>query len=176
MADQVRQPNASGDKLVVLLMDGQESLWKPGGVYLPEELAEVTEILDLLHALGYLREAAPLIHPNDSTAARTFVKDQARRMFHGGAAAWLKAISVEAQPTVGAAPSPRRGVFQIGSGGPDMRGMPVRQRCSSIVASCVAARAPLPQSGPQNMRENARTVRKEGRVSPSLPLSVTAAA
>jgi len=39
MADQVRQRNASADKLVVLLMDGQESLWKAGGVYLPEALA-----------------------------------------------------------------------------------------------------------------------------------------
>ena len=92
MAEQVRQRNASADKLVVLLMDGQESLWKAGGVYLPEALAEVTEILDLLHALGYLWEAAPLFHPNDSAAARTFVKAQARRMLHGEIAAVIHAL------------------------------------------------------------------------------------
>ena len=92
MAAQVRQRNPDASKKVVLLMDGQESLWKAGRVYLPEELAEVTEILDLLHALGYLWEAAPLFHPNDSDAARTFVKAQARRMLHGEIAAVIHAL------------------------------------------------------------------------------------
>jgi hypothetical protein len=92
MAAQVRQRNPDASKKVVLLMDGQESLWKAGRVYLPEELAEVTEILDLLHALGYLWEAAPLFHPNDSDAARTFVKAQARRMLHGEVAAVIHAL------------------------------------------------------------------------------------
>ncbi|MEJ2387162.1 MAG: hypothetical protein P8Y27_07560 [Chromatiaceae bacterium] len=40
------------------LMDGQDALWKAGWGYLPATLAEVTAILDLLHALGYLWEAA----------------------------------------------------------------------------------------------------------------------
>jgi hypothetical protein len=92
MAAQVRQRNPDGNKPVVLLMDGQDSLWKAGGVYLPDELAEVTEILDLLHALGYLWEAAFLFHPNASNAARTFVKDQARRMLHGDIAAVIHAL------------------------------------------------------------------------------------
>ena len=92
MATQVRQRNPDAGKKVVLLMDGQESLWKAGRVYLPEELAEITEILDLLHALGYLWEAAPLFHPNDSAAARTFVKDQARRMLHGEVAAVIHTL------------------------------------------------------------------------------------
>ena len=33
----------------------------------------MTEILDLLHALGYLWEAAFLFHPKDSDAARAFI-------------------------------------------------------------------------------------------------------
>jgi hypothetical protein len=92
MAAQVRQRNPNASKQVVLLMDGQECLWTAGRVYLPEELAEVTEILDLLHALGYLWEAAPLFHPNDSDAARTFVKDQARRLLHGEVAAVIHTL------------------------------------------------------------------------------------
>lgn len=92
MAAQVRQRNPDASKQVVLLMDGQECLWKAGRVYLPEELAEITEILDLLHALGYLWEAAPLFHPNDSDAARTFVKTQARRMLHGEVAAVIDTL------------------------------------------------------------------------------------
>ena len=92
LAEQVRQRNADANKPVVLLMDGQESLWKAGRAYLPEKLADVTEILDLLHALGYLWEAAPLFHPDDRDAARAFVKAQARRMLHGEIAAVIHAL------------------------------------------------------------------------------------
>jgi hypothetical protein len=92
MAEQTRRRNPDGNQPVVLLMDGQESLWKAGWDYLPEELAEVTEILDLLHALGYLWEAAHLFHPNGSEAARAFVKAQARRMLHGEIAAVIHSL------------------------------------------------------------------------------------
>jgi len=90
MAEQVRQRIAD-DMPAILLMDGQESLWKAGWAYLPKELAEVTEILDLLHALGYLWEAAALFYPNASDA-RAFVKEQARRMLDGKIAAVIHAL------------------------------------------------------------------------------------
>jgi len=92
MGEQVAQRNPEGTKQVILLMDGQDSLWTAGWVYLPEALAEVTEILDLLHALGYLWEAAHLFHPNGSDAARAFVKDQARRILHGEIAAVIRSL------------------------------------------------------------------------------------
>jgi hypothetical protein len=92
MAGQVTQRNPNGKKELVLLMDGQESLWNAGWAYLPEALAEVTEILDLLHALGYLWEAAHLFHPKGSDAARDFVKEQARRMLHGEIAAVIRSL------------------------------------------------------------------------------------
>jgi hypothetical protein len=92
MAEQVARRNPDGKKPVILLMDGQDSLWKAGWDYLPEELAEVTEILDLLHALGYLWEAAHLFHPKDSEAASDFVKAQARRILHGEIAAVIHSL------------------------------------------------------------------------------------
>jgi hypothetical protein len=92
MAEQVAQRNPAGKNPVVLLMDGQDSLWKAGWDYLPEELADVTEILDLLHALAYLWEAAHLFHPNGSGAARAFVKEQARRLLHGEVAAVIHSL------------------------------------------------------------------------------------
>ena len=92
MAEQVAQRNPDGMKRVILLMDGQDSLWRAGWAYLPETLADVTEILDLLHALGYLWEAAHLFHPKSSDAARDFVKAQARRILHGEIAAVLHAL------------------------------------------------------------------------------------
>jgi hypothetical protein len=69
MAEQAAQRNPAGKNPVVLLTDGQDSLWKAGWDYLPEELADVTEILDLLHALDYRWEAAHLFHPTGSNAA-----------------------------------------------------------------------------------------------------------
>ena len=92
MAAQVAQRNPAGMKQVVLLMDGQDSLWKAGWDYLPEGLAEVTEILDLLHALASLWEAAHLFHANASEAARAFVKAQARRILHGEVAAVINSL------------------------------------------------------------------------------------
>jgi hypothetical protein len=92
MAEQARRRNPNGKKELVLLMDGQESLWNAGWEYLPEALADVTEILDLLHAIGYLWEAAHLLHPNGSDAARGFVKEQARRMLHGQVAAVIHSL------------------------------------------------------------------------------------
>jgi hypothetical protein len=92
MAEQATQRNPAGEKPLVLLMDGQESLWKAGWEYLPEGAAEVTEILDLLHAVGYLWEAAFLFHPTGSDAARAFVKEQAQRMLHGGIAAVIHSL------------------------------------------------------------------------------------
>ncbi len=83
MAQEAAQRNPEGNKPVILLMDGQESQWKAGWEYLPQGAAEVTDILDLLHATGYLWEAAHLFHSKGSAAARTFVKEQARRMLHG---------------------------------------------------------------------------------------------
>ncbi len=92
MAAQVALRNPDDNKHVILLMDGQESLWTAGLQYLPETLTDVTEILDLLHALGYLWQAAHLFHPNRSDAARAFVKAQAQRMLQGEIAAVIRSL------------------------------------------------------------------------------------
>jgi hypothetical protein len=84
IAQEAAQRNPDGKKPVVLLMDGQQSLLTASWKYLPEtEATEVADILDLLHALGYLWEAAHLFHPSGSAAAAAWVKEQARRMLHG---------------------------------------------------------------------------------------------
>jgi len=92
MAQEAAQRNPEGEKPVILLMDGQESQWKAGWEYLPQGAAEVTDILDLLHAIGYLWEAAHLFHPKGSDAARVFVKEQARRMLHGDIGAVIHSL------------------------------------------------------------------------------------
>lgn len=92
MAQQAMQRNPEGNKPLLVLMDGQESLWKAAWNYLPKEPVEVTEILDLLHAIGYLWEAAHLLYPSSAEAARSFLKAQARRMLHGEIAAVIDSL------------------------------------------------------------------------------------
>jgi hypothetical protein len=92
LAQQVAQRNPAADKPIIVLMDGQETLWQAAWVFLPKELGEVTEILDLLHALGYLWEAAHVFHPKRSDAARGFVKRQARRILQGEIATVIQSL------------------------------------------------------------------------------------
>jgi len=92
MAQEAAQRNPEGEKHVILLMDGQESQWKAGWKYLPQGAAEVTDILDLLHATGYLWEGAHLFHSKGGDAARDFVKQQARRMLHGNIGAVIHSL------------------------------------------------------------------------------------
>jgi hypothetical protein len=84
MAQEAAQLNPDRKKQVVMLMNGQERLLAASLTYLPEtEETEVADVLDLLHTLGYLWEAAHLFLPSGSTAAAAWVKEQARRLLHG---------------------------------------------------------------------------------------------
>jgi hypothetical protein len=83
MADEVSTRNPEAQKPVILLMDGQQSLWDAGLVHLPEEQFQVTEILDLLHACGYVWEAAHLFHPVGSAKALRFVRSRVHRLLQG---------------------------------------------------------------------------------------------
>ena len=83
MAQEVSERAMAAQRPLVLLMDGQESLWNAGLEYLPEQHFEVTEILDLLHAVSYIWKAAHLFHPSGSGAALRFVRKQVKRILLG---------------------------------------------------------------------------------------------
>lgn len=83
MAQQVVARGRHGERPLVLLMDGQESLWNAGLVYLPEEDFQVIEILDLLHAISYVWKAAHLFHPSGSDQAFNLVRKQVMRILSG---------------------------------------------------------------------------------------------
>jgi len=69
------------DQPIVCLMDGQRSLWASCAVHLPE--SDRIEILDLLHAVEYVWNAAYLFHPEGSDAAAVFVRDRVLRILRG---------------------------------------------------------------------------------------------
>jgi hypothetical protein len=83
IAHEVRARNPGGQKPVLFLNDGQESLWKAGLIHLPEDEFSIIEILDLLHVCGYVWEAAHLFHPSGSAKAVVFVKRHVGRILQG---------------------------------------------------------------------------------------------
>ena len=91
MAQAANLRNASGEKPVILLMDGQEALWNAGLKHLPET-RKVTEILDLIHVASYLWKAANLFHPQDSSAASAFVKERMGHLLHGKVNAVIRGL------------------------------------------------------------------------------------
>ena len=66
---------------MVCLMDGQRSLWTSCATHLACD--DVVEILDLLHATGYLWDAAYLFHAEGSHEASAFVRDRVLRILRG---------------------------------------------------------------------------------------------
>jgi len=94
MAQELGQRNRAADKPVILLMDGQESLWNARWTFL--QGLEVIEILDLLHPVSYLWEAAHLFHPKASPQASQFVKGQLERMLNGHIATVIRSLRWQA--------------------------------------------------------------------------------
>jgi hypothetical protein len=83
MAKEVEQRGQQGKKPLVLLMDGQESLWNAGLKYLPENRFEIVEILDLLHAASYVWKATHLFYPINSEQAGKLARKQMERLLCG---------------------------------------------------------------------------------------------
>jgi hypothetical protein len=85
MADEVRQRQQDSTQKdpLVLLMDGQDSLWKAGEKHLPQEQFAVTEILDLIHATQYVWTATHLFYAKDSTEAAAHARQQIGKLLNG---------------------------------------------------------------------------------------------
>lgn len=73
--------NPNGDKVTVCLMDGQRTLWEDRQLKLP--LENVIEILDLIHVLPRLWQAAHLFHREGSDEAEVFVRERLLRVLEG---------------------------------------------------------------------------------------------
>lgn len=85
LGKEVQQRNPLGQNDVVVLMDGQKSLWTSAEQYIEGAVngIKVVPILDLLHASSYAWSAAHLFHPKDSPAALNFAKDRIGRILNG---------------------------------------------------------------------------------------------
>ena len=81
ISDEVAARNPNGEKSVVLIMDGQESLWNLRDVF--QEGVPMIDILDLLHVTPRLWEAAHLFHSPGSPLAEQFVRERVLRVLKG---------------------------------------------------------------------------------------------
>jgi hypothetical protein len=79
MAQQTDERRREGQPMVCLI-DGQRSLWTSCASHLP---CDRVEVLDLLHAISYLWDAAYLFHPEGSDQASAFVRDRVIRVLRG---------------------------------------------------------------------------------------------
>jgi len=103
LAEEQRQRNPNGQQRVVVLMDGQKALWHAAEQVL--EGVSYVEVLDLMHALGYLWEAAELFYPSrvpgpgsDSVKQQRqgFVKQQAERLLNGQVQTVIRSLRAHA--------------------------------------------------------------------------------
>ena len=82
LAAEVKQRGLPTGKTLVLIMDGQESLWNSGVRHLPEEQFQVVEILDLIHATQYAWTATHLFYTKGSPEAARHAREQISRLLN----------------------------------------------------------------------------------------------
>lgn len=84
MANEVRQRDPENHKPLVMIMDGQHSLWNTGQEYFPQGEFEVVEILDLIHVSSYIWAAARLLFDKKKDKAEQYAKKQMERILNNG--------------------------------------------------------------------------------------------
>ena len=95
LAEQVRQRDPTASHLCVVLMDGQRSLWDQAETSLGR--SDRIEILDLLHALGYLWEATHQFHPPSTAEAVRLMKVLTLALLQGQGLTALRWLRDEAR-------------------------------------------------------------------------------
>ncbi|MEZ5480255.1 MAG: hypothetical protein R3E95_23070, partial [Thiolinea sp.] len=98
LAEEARQRGLPGPKPLVMIMDGQESLWNAGLKHLPENEFSVTEILDLIHASSYVWTATHVFYPKNSPQATAYAKQQIEQLLNNQVNAVMDAWRAKAQP------------------------------------------------------------------------------
>jgi hypothetical protein len=88
--EELRQRNPGGQRPIVYLHDGQESLWEARRRHLPDEHA--VDILDLLHVTPRLWEAAHVFHKEGSAEVVPFVRLRVQQVLEGKVASVIRSL------------------------------------------------------------------------------------
>lgn len=81
MADEVQVRNPGKEKDMILLMDGQKTLWDAGDDYLSNY--KPIEILDIIHAASYMWTATHIFYKPESKKAECFAKERISQILYG---------------------------------------------------------------------------------------------
>jgi hypothetical protein len=103
------QSRRRADQELVVLMDGQESLWSELECYIGQ--AEMIPILDIIHVLSYLWEAAGLFEKNEQ-ARKAFTRERCLRVLKGDVQAVIKGLR-RMGTTAGLSGNPKRDLARI---------------------------------------------------------------
>jgi len=90
IADEVAGRNPQGNKPVVCIMDGQDSLWSERDVFQGD--VEMVDVVDLLHVTPRLWQAAHLFHSAGSQAALDFVRQRVLRILRGEVSSVIRGL------------------------------------------------------------------------------------
>lgn len=96
LAEEAHERDCQHQHPWVVLMDGQEVLWETAAQALDE--TPRIEVLDLLHATGYLWEAVHLFHPSGSEAAFKMMKFLVLALLSGMGETLVSWLEIVAEP------------------------------------------------------------------------------
>ena len=82
-AEQIRVRNASGDKAMIAVCDGDRALWEKVKALRQTVGLPILCVLDIFHVLERLWLAAHCFHPEGSKEAKAFVAERLRRVLEG---------------------------------------------------------------------------------------------
>jgi len=81
MTQECQMRNHLKEKDIILLMDGQTSLWIAGREYFGYR--GLIEVLDIIHAATYVWDAAHVFYPKNSKDAENFARERLRKILKG---------------------------------------------------------------------------------------------
>ena len=90
LLNEVAERNRGFAKEMVVLHDGEETLWAARDRHLPHKNS--TDILDFLHVTPRLWKAAHAFHPEGSDEAELLVRQLMLRILHGGVAGVIRGL------------------------------------------------------------------------------------
>jgi hypothetical protein len=83
LGEQIETRRTDPSQEIVCVMDGAPTLWKKLRRLMKTLSVTIVCILDILHVMDYLWDAARCLHGSDDNAAEAFVTDRLRRILNG---------------------------------------------------------------------------------------------
>jgi hypothetical protein len=81
--DEMKRRDPRHEKAVVCVMDGERALHRRAVKYLAKEFPHLTLVLDIIHVMDYLWDAAFVLNPDSKEDARLWVRERLLEILYG---------------------------------------------------------------------------------------------